>query len=377
MRIVFLAHASSSIYYFRLALIKALIEQGHELFVISSADEYAEKIKKNKKIIFIENSLDLSTKAFKNVKDFFKLILILRKIRPHMIQSMGHKSNTLGLLAASFCFVKYKFALVEGMGNVFLDKDAKKTQILIIFLYKLVFKRVNAFIFVNESNKNIFLSWGLDEKKSIVIKSAGINLKRFLPLIRSEKEKESFYKKYGFKRKNTVVMVARPLIYKGIKLYLQAFKELSEYANFLLISQEIPKNPSKYYIKEELLKESKITIIKNCEEVEHILSYCDIFALPSYSEGLAISVLEAKACGCALVLSWCEGNIEVATQAVDALFHEVGNSKDLVKNIKYLLEDELLRKNLVKNGLKDVLKYDEEKIVKKYLLFYESIINVC
>ena len=67
-----------------------------------------------------------------------------------------------------------------------------------------------------------------------------------------------------------------------------------------------------------------------------------IFVLPSYSEGLSNSLLEAMACGCAVVASRVGGSGEVIRHRENGMLFDVGNSSQLASILKLLLSDEEL-----------------------------------
>ena len=64
------------------------------------------------------------------------------------------------------------------------------------------------------------------------------------------------------------------------------------------------------------------------------------------------------------------GNIEYLTDKENCLMYEQGNILEAVKNIEKIVNDEDLRKRLVKNGLETVNNRDWENLEKKILNLY-------
>ena len=83
------------------------------------------------------------------------------------------------------------------------------------------------------------------------------------------------------------------------------------------------------------------------EEVSRRLIDADIFCLPSFSEGLPISIMEAMAVGVPVVSTWISGIPELAVHEVTALTVPPGNSDALSAAIKRIATDEALRARLV------------------------------
>ncbi len=266
------------------------------------------------------------------------------------------------------------FALVEGLGSFYIDQGFKANLVRFVInsLYKLSFKFAHQFIFVNESNAEFMRNLGLKENKICVIKSVGINLKKFFPIYVESEKKELFWKNLNIDKKPIVLMIARALWHKGVKEFYESATMLKDKANFVLVGGR-DENPSCASL--EFLNSGAVHYLGARSDIVELLQNCDIFVLPSYKEGFPVSVLEAKACGKAIVVSDCEGCVEAISNAYDGLWAKTKNAKDLSEKISLLLEDEKLRLNLAKNAAQDALQYDENNIAQRYLKLYDRVIK--
>ncbi len=79
-------------------------------------------------------------------------------------------------------------------------------------------------------------------------------------------------------------------------------------------------------------------------EVARWLGSIDIFVLPSLSEALSNSLMEAMACGCCPVASRVGGNPELVIPGSTGLLFEAGNAEDLAAQLRLLIENEELRR---------------------------------
>lgn len=372
MKIGFLSHAGMSVYHFRMPIIRALQERGDEVFVIVPNDEYTQKLQKLGLKVICYTLKRQSLNPFVIFANFLHLKKLLKSLNLDLLQSAAHKSNTFGILAAKYAKIPYKFALVEGLGSFYIEKNfkAKFVSFCINFLYKRIFHIVEKIIFVNYSNAEFMRKLGLKEEKICVIQAVGINSKKFFPAPISKEAKKAFWASFKLDEKPVVLMVARALWHKGIKEFYESAKLLSQKANFVFVGGR-DENASCASLK--FLNSGKVHYLGARDDIATLLHHCDIFTLPSYKEGFPVSVLEAKACGKAIVVSDCEGCVEAITNAFDGLWAKTANSKDLAEKIALLLDDENLRANLGKNAAKDALKYDEMAIAKKYLALYDSV----
>ncbi|TKX30365.1 N,N'-diacetylbacillosaminyl-diphospho-undecaprenol alpha-1,3-N-acetylgalactosaminyltransferase [Campylobacter sp. MIT 12-5580] len=375
MRVGFLSHSGASVYHFRMPIIKALEARNDEVLLILPKDEYALKLEKmGFKVVFYELKRS-SINPFVVFLNFLSLLKLLKKLKLDLIQSAAHKSNTFGLIAAKFAKIPYKLALVEGLGSFYIDNDLKTrlVRLNIELLYKISFTIADKFIFVNESNAHFMQNLGLKEEKIIIIKSVGINLRQFFPMIANKEQKEHFFKEHKLNpHKPLVIMVARALWHKGIKEFYEAALNLNNFANFILVGG---RDENKSCADLKFLNEGKVRYLSAREDIAFLLNLSDIFVLPSYKEGFPVSVLEAKACKKAVVVSDCEGCVEAVRNGVDGLWAKTADSKDLSEKIKLLLDDERLRVNLANNAYKDALNYDENLIAARYLKLYDNLIK--
>jgi L-malate glycosyltransferase len=85
-------------------------------------------------------------------------------------------------------------------------------------------------------------------------------------------------------------------------------------------------------------------------DVASWLKSIDIFVLPSISEALSNSLMEAMACGCACIASRTGGNPELIRDGETGLLFEPGNSEDLARKIHRLSHDSDLRSRLAQAG---------------------------
>ncbi len=97
---------------------------------------------------------------------------------------------------------------------------------------------------------------------------------------------------------------------------------------------------------------SQLGILADCifepttRQVADRLRTMDIFVLPSRSEALSNSLMEAMACGCAVAASRVGGNVELVDHRRTGLLFESGNVEDLTGALEALVSDEGQRERL-------------------------------
>jgi colanic acid/amylovoran biosynthesis glycosyltransferase len=82
------------------------------------------------------------------------------------------------------------------------------------------------------------------------------------------------------------------------------------------------------------------------DEVRDALTEAQVFCLPSFSEGLPVSIMEAMAAGVPVVTSWIAGIPELAQSEVTALTVPPGRADALADALQRLLTDQALAARL-------------------------------
>ena len=116
----------------------------------------------------------------------------------------------------------------------------------------------------------------------------------------------------------------------------------------------------------EELNISKQIIQKDYKDSELASFYraAKVFVFPSAYEGFGIPTLEAMKCGCPVILANSSCLPEVGGDA--AMYFESGNRSSLADAIERVLNDELLRKELIKKGFRQVNEFSWEKTAEGY-----------
>jgi len=99
-----------------------------------------------------------------------------------------------------------------------------------------------------------------------------------------------------------------------------------------------------------------------------------VYCQPSFYEGFGLSILEAMSCGCPVITSNVSSTPEVAGKA--ALFVNPNETREISEAIKKVLEDKLLRDNLIELGYKQVKKFSWKKCALETIASYKEAIRL-
>lgn len=109
-------------------------------------------------------------------------------------------------------------------------------------------------------------------------------------------------------------------------------------------------------------------------EKENLLNKCSIFTLPSYYEGMPMSVLEAMSYGLATVSTNAGGIPQIIDDGLNGFRIEAGNVEALSRCFVSLLKDVELKKSIGQKAVEKIKnKFDVRVSYKKLLHIYQEV----
>ncbi len=126
---------------------------------------------------------------------------------------------------------------------------------------------------------------------------------------------------------------------------------------------------------EELGIVDKVIFFGNSNEIDRILSYTDLFLLPSQTESFGLAALEAMACKVPVISSNAGGLPEVNFQGISGYLSNVGDVDEMAENALKILEDDAVLSNFKDNAFAVAQKFDIKNILPLYEELYEKAIN--
>ncbi len=163
---------------------------------------------------------------------------------------------------------------------------------------------------------------------------------------------------------------------KRVDLVVKIFHELRKTVpSKLLLIGDGPERQKMEEMCRDLKICSDIRFLGKLNAVDEVLSVSDLFLMPSESESFGLAALEAMACEVPVVSSNVGGIPELNIHNDSGMLSNPGDVMDMVKNAKYVLEDENLPR--FKNAaLQRALQFDINKIMPMYVNLYEEVLTV-
>ncbi len=179
------------------------------------------------------------------------------------------------------------------------------------------------------------------------------------------------------KDKIQIIYVGRFEEEKGLRILLQAIKNLSKESNkfeLSLVGDGSLKDWIKEFIKKNKIKNIKMLGTFDYSEMPKIYNQADIFVLPSYTEGSPGTVIEAMGCGTAVICTAVGECPKIIKNGYSGLLVPPDNPQKLSEAIRNLINNRELIQKLRKNGRISALKRTENYI-KIHKFVYEQILK--
>jgi N,N'-diacetylbacillosaminyl-diphospho-undecaprenol alpha-1,3-N-acetylgalactosaminyltransferase len=366
MKVALVVTDSHSAWHFRRGLMRGLLKQGLEVYIITPMGPYITELKGlGAKHIPVRISRFMNPLG--DLRFFFDLCRIFRLERIDVVHNFSIKPNTYGAVAARLAGVKKIFGSVTGLGYLFTDQQGlggtSALKLVARQLYRLGFKYTDKIWFQNRDDIEAFASAGISvREKAVVIKSSGVDTEEFSSMTVDREVLASLRLELAANGAKIVTMVARPLWSKGVKEFVEAselLKNIAPSVMFIVVGEKEQGNPDNVpdeYIKKK--ESEKLRFIGWRDDIKEIFAVSSLVVLPSYREGTPRSSIEAMAMGKPLVTTDAVGCKETVEDGKNGYLVPVGNS--------HLLADAIYRLVTNKKLLKDFGVYSRKKAEKEF-----------
>lgn len=288
-----------------------------------------------------------------------------------------YSPTTIGVLAKIFLPNKKVIVKVTSSNEYGEVNEIKKLPFIKFRLWLL--GHVDKFVVVNNKSKEELLSLGIPQAKieylpnGVFVSEEGIFNKE--EKIRKRKLLKLDYEKI-------VIFTGRITQEKNLSILLYAWKDVvKKYKNVHLIilgegGKERSTIEDTFSLRKTLNLEGNVHLCGRVDNVSDYLAASDIFVLPSISEGLSNSLLEAMSKGLGIVASNNDGNRQVIKHGENGILIDANKKEEISSALLKLLEDEQLSLNLGKNAYRLIKNnFDIENIARNYKELYLRLLT--
>jgi len=328
----------------RLPMARAAREAGYEVHVATRVVDDGAAIEREGFILHAIPWKRGSTSPFAAVATIRSVRTLYRHVKPDIVHHVAFAPAVLGSIAA-LGLPMQKLDALAGLGFVFTSKTLKARLLrpLAQVALRFLLTRPGTTVLVqNPDDKAMVARLGVNGDQIALIPGSGVDVDRLTPM----PEPEGPF---------TVGFVGRLLYDKGVQVLVRAHEILRARGTairLLLAGGPDTSNPAS--IPEETLnrwrEKDAVTLLGHIGDVRTVWAQSHIAVLPSRREGLPMSLLEAAACGRAMIATDVPGCREIARPGINGLLVPADEPEALADAIAQLLRDPAMRARYAANA---------------------------
>ncbi|NHN34323.1 glycosyltransferase family 4 protein [Paenibacillus agricola] len=369
MKIAVLSSHTTSLFWFRMDMMKDFIKQGHTVIALGPEPEVDWKRKFNEyNIDYRQLCVDRNgINPLKDLRTISALHNFMKKENPDKIFTYQAKTVVYGSIAAKINGISEVYPLIAGLGSIFRGAGFKNKIIKAIMKieYRAACKFSKKVFFQNHDDKNEFIQKGLiKEDKTIIINGSGVNLEIFKPV--------------PLPQETVFLFIGRLIKDKGIIEYLEACKEVKgKHPNVrCLLVGPYDSNPTALK-KEELrpyIESGIIEYFGEQSDIRPFIALCSTYVLPSYHEGTPKTILEAMAMGRSIITSDAPGCRETVKDGLNGFLVKVKDIQELAIKMEYFVSNPDASRTMGAESANIAREKYDVKIVNKNIMRIMGII---
>ena len=360
--IAFVANTSWSIYKFRLYLIEKLVEKGFVVYVLAPRDSYTTQFEHLPGLTYLElgHFRGKSISPLQDILLYKELLGHYRTLQPDVIFHYTIKANIFGTLAAAKAGIP-AISVITGLGYAFSGNSWLKSSARI--LYRSALRKNKEVWFLNEDDLRVFTKDRLVRTdRTFILPGEGVDAGHFFAAPFEPKETVTF------------LLIGRIIRHKGIREFAQAAGLLQQQGVAVrcqLLGVFDDKNPvaiSRQQVA-EWERRGILTYLGHTDQVAPFIEKADCIVLPSYREGLPLSLLEGASMAKALIASDTPGCHALIEEGVNGYLCREKDGADLARKMTaYYHLPAAAKRQMGIAGRDKVLKnFTRERIVAIYL----------
>ncbi len=360
--ILVLTNNIAGLHSFRREVMKAIIDEGYELYISEPDDDERVKYFEAIGCHIIKTKFNRRGKnPWADLALMLRYFILIKKIRPRAVLTYTIKPNVYGGMACRLAGAP-QLANVTGLGDAI--ENGGWLQKLTVSLYRIGIGKAACVFFQNQTNKNTFLKSHVVMGHSVLLPGSGVNLKHHVfQTLPSD----------GLIR---FLYIGRLLKDKGIEELFDTAKIIREKYpmtefQFLGSCEGNFKNQL-----EEMVKDGIIVYLGKTTDVRTYLKNVHCTIMPSYHEGMSNVNLESAANGRPVITSDVPGCRETVNDGMTGYLVPARNSQALADAVeRYIMLPYKKKEEMGRNARRKVeLEFDRNIVIKAYL---DEIKNLC
>jgi glycosyltransferase involved in cell wall biosynthesis len=356
----------------RLDLARAARDVGFDVTIATRVTDHGEQIQGEGFNLVPLSLFRRSRNPLRELGAIMELVRVYRRVQPHLVHHVAMKPILYGSLVAWVVRVPVVLNAFAGLGYLFTNSERQRgglPWVLRAALRSTIGRSGSTVLFQNEADRDELVNAGIVRtSRTRIIAGSGIDINAFsvkpsppgIPL---------------------VVLPSRMLWDKGVGEFVQAARDLKGKgadARFVLVGRCDEDNPAAIRRQQlaQWVGEGAVEWWGHRDDMPTVYEGATLVVLPSYREGLPKVLLEAAACGKAIVATDVPGCRDVVQDRINGILVPPKDSPALAKAIASLLSDQRTREAMgCRSREMAVAKWAGPKIIEQVLNLYNDMLK--
>lgn len=355
MKIAYLATDPVTAFRFMDGQLGYMKQQGFDVTLISAPGSLLERTAAREGVRAIGVPMAREPSPLRDAKALAELSVVLRRLRPTIVNAGTPKAGLLGVAAARLVGVPIVVYLLRGLRF----EGTRGAKRLMLAASEHVAGTLAHRVFVNsESLRARFTAMGCAPLDKTWVpangSSNGVDAPRFIPTPERVRWGRAERERLGFPADAVVAgFVGRFTRDKGIVELLGAFSRASQREprlRLLLVGDHDPTDPLPPDARRMLTEDLRIRVTGFVEEPAALYSVMDLFVFPSHREGFPNAPLEAASAELPVIACRATGTLDAVVPGVTGTLVNVGDEGALAHAMCSYATDPTLRRNQGRAG---------------------------
>jgi glycosyltransferase involved in cell wall biosynthesis len=355
----------------RVDLARAARDAGYDVVIATRVTDHGERIKAEGFQLAPLGMVRRSHNPFRELIAIVELVRLYRRVKPDVVHHVAMKPILYGSLAAWLAGVPIVINAFAGLGYTFMEERTRLLRWGMKAALKTVLHLGRSTVLVqNHDDQDQLIRAGIvPTSRTKIIAGSGIDV-------------EGYSVQPQPAGVPVVLLPARMLWDKGVGEFVEAARYLKGrevHARFILVGRRDEHNPATIpeSCLKEWVKEGVVEWWGHREDMPAVYGIATLVVLPSYREGFPKVLLEAAACGKAIVATDVPGCREVVRDRFNGLLVSPKDPSALAAAIDHLLSDPHMREIMGHRSRERVVaEWSGPRITEQVLSLYCGMMKV-